>query len=312
MIPHTNITTITIDGYVEVEKYRFVYFFSMFLVYVVILCSNGTIVFLIWKHPNLHEPMYYFIAALLCNSILFSSVLYPKMMVDVLSEKQEVTISACMLQCFLYYSLNLSEIMLLSVMAYDRYVSILKPLRYTTIMQDRTVRGFLVLAWALPGVQTAVPNIVAIRAKLCNVNFKGIYCNNLIYKMHCSPSRPMYVVYGMIVLINLAILPVLFIVFTYAKIFVITYRSSAEVRRKAAETCLPHLFVLINFSCLVTYDVVTVKMEFDVPKTVRLIMMLQVVLYHPLVNPLIYGLKMKEINKHLKKMFTKRNRKMLV
>ncbi|XP_033842431.1 olfactory receptor 11A1-like [Periophthalmus magnuspinnatus] len=310
MNSETNATVVTIGGYVEVEKYKFAYFFTMLLVYIVIICSNVTIVCLIWIHQNLHEPMYIFIAALLCNSVLFSSVIYPKMMIDVLSEKQVVTYSACIAQCFLYYSLNGSEFLLLAAMAYDRFVSICKPLQYPNIMGKSTVYGFLVLAWLVPSVQISVPNILIAKTKLCNPTLKGIYCNNLIYKLHCTMSKAMSI-YGVVVLINVAILPVFFILFTYAKIFVITYRSCKEVRKKAAETCLPHLFVLINFSCLLTYDVVTVKLEFDVSKTVRLIMTLQVVLYHPLVNPIIYGLKMKEISKHLKRLFTMENVKMI-
>ncbi|XP_020783528.2 olfactory receptor 6N2-like [Boleophthalmus pectinirostris] len=305
-----NVSYITLGGFVEVEKYKFLYFFIMLTVYIFVICSNATIVCLIWMHQNLHEPMYIFIAALLCNSILFSTVIYPKMMIDVLSEKQVVTYSACMSQCFLYYSLNGSEFLLLSVMAYDRYVSICKPLQYPNIMRKNIVCCFLVLAWLIPTIQMSVPNILNAKTKLCYSTLKGIYCNNLIYKLHCSMSRAMSI-YGVVVLINVSILPVFFILFTYAKIFVITYRSCKEVRKKAAETCLPHLFVLINFSCLITYDVVTVKLEFDMPKTVRLIMTLQVVLYHPLVNPIIYGLKMKEISKHLKRLFTKENVRMI-
>ena len=103
--------------------------------------------------------------------------------------------------------------------------------------------------------------------------------------------------------VNVALLPVLFILFTYTRILIITYQSSREVRRKAAQTCLPHLIVLINFSCLSVYDVIIVGLESDFPKIVHLIMPLQIILYHPLFNPIMYGLKMKEIYKHLKRLF---------
>ncbi|KAM8748568.1 olfactory receptor 6K3-like [Acanthopagrus schlegelii] len=75
------------------------------------------------------------------------------------------------------------------------------------------------------------------------------------------------------------------------------------ITKKAAQTCLPHLLVLISFSCLCAYDVVIVCLEFDFPRTASFIMTLQAVLYHPLFNPIIYGLKMKEITKHLKRLF---------
>merc|ERR1712035_31842 len=117
----------------------------MFTVYILIICCNFTIVCLIWIHKNLHEPMYIFIAALLLNSVVFSTALYPKLLIDFLSEQQIISYSACLFQYFIFYSLSGSEFLLLSAMAYDRYVSICKPLQYPTIMRKTTVSVFLVL-----------------------------------------------------------------------------------------------------------------------------------------------------------------------
>ncbi|XP_023268319.1 olfactory receptor 2T6-like [Seriola lalandi dorsalis] len=297
-----NATFLTLDGYVELHKYRYLYFVVMCAVYILIICSNSTIIFLIWIHQNLHEPMYIFIAALLLNSVLYSTNIYPKLFIDFLSDQQIVSYSACLFQCFLYYSLNGAEFLLLAAMAYDRYVSICKPLQYQTIMRKTIVRIFLGLAWLVPACQITVPIALSANTKLCNFTLKGIFCNNSIYKLHCVSSRALSV-YGVIVLLNVTIFPVIFICFTYTKIFIITYQSCGEVRKKAAQTCLPHLLVLINFSFLVTYDVTVVKLESDFPKTVHLIMTLQVILYHPLFNPIIYGLKMKEISIHIKRLF---------
>ncbi|XP_026151724.1 olfactory receptor 11A1-like, partial [Mastacembelus armatus] len=297
-----NVTYLTLDGYVEVHKYRYLYFVIMFTAYILIICFNSTIVCLIVIHKNLHEPMYIFIAALLLNSVLLSTALYPKIMFDVLSEKQIISYSACLFQWFMYYSLASSEFLLLAAMSYDRYVSICKPLQYPTIMRKRNICILLVVAWILPACETIVPIWMSADIKLCNFNFKGIICSSTVYKLHCVSSRLLYV-YGLVVSVNLVILPVLFVLFTYIRIFIITYRSGREVRRKAAQTCLPHLIVLINYSCLFGFDVLIARLETDFPTTVRLIMTLQVILYHPLFNPIIYGLKMKEIYKHLRKLF---------
>ncbi|XP_039673219.1 olfactory receptor 51E1-like [Perca fluviatilis] len=300
-----NITYITLGGHVEMDKYRYLYFLMMFTVYFLIICSNSTIVYLIWIHQILHEPMYIFIAALLLNSLLISTAIYPKLLIDFLSEKQLISYSACLFQCFLYYSLNSSEFLLLAAMSYDRYVSICKPLQYQTIMKKTTVRIFLALAWFVPACQVALPVSLSANTKLCNFTLKGIFCNNSIYKLHCVSSRAL-TVYSVIVFFNVSILPVLFIIFTYTKIFIVTYQSRREVRMKAAQTCLPHLLVLISFSFLFTYDVVIVKLELELPKTIHFIMTLQVILYHPLFNPIIYGLKMKEIYNHIRRLFCQR------
>ncbi|XP_039673250.1 olfactory receptor 6N2-like [Perca fluviatilis] len=297
-----NATYITFDGHVDVQKYKYLYFVIMFTAYILIICSNSTIVGIIVINKALHEPMYIFIAALLINSVLYSTAIYPKLLIDFLSEKQIISYSACIFQWFIYYTLAISEFFLLSAMAYDRYVSICKPLQYPTIMKKTTINIFLILAWILPVCQTSVSTLISANKKLCYFILKGIICNSTIQNLHCVSSAVLNV-YGLIVFVIAVPLPVLFILFTYTRIFIITYRSSREVRRKAAQTCLPHLLVLINFSCLSAYDVLLARLETNVPKTVRLIMSLQIILYHPLFNPIIYGLKMKEIYKHLKKLF---------
>ncbi|XP_078030348.1 olfactory receptor 6N2-like [Epinephelus lanceolatus] len=300
-----NVTYITLGGHVEVHKYRFLYFMIMFIVYILIICSNSTIVYLIVIHRNLHEPMYVFIAALLINSVLFSTAIYPKLLIDFLSEKQIISYSACLVQYFLFYTLGGSEFSLLSAMAYDRYVSICKPLQYTTIMRKTTVCIFLALAWFVPACQIMALTIMSFNEKLCRFTLKAIFCSNSIYKLQCSTSRALTIL-GLVMFLNVSFFPMLFILSTYAQIFRITYRSCRKVRKKAAETCLPHLLVLINFSLLCTYNIIIARLESEITKLANLIMTLQLVLYHPLVNPIIYGLKMKEISKHLKQLLCHR------
>ncbi|XP_040918926.1 olfactory receptor 11H2-like [Toxotes jaculatrix] len=297
-----NVTYITLGGLVEVDRYKYLYFLIVFTAYILIICFNGTIVSLIWIHRNLHEPMYIFIAALLLNSVVFSSAMCPKLLIDFLSEKQIISYSACLLQFFLCYSLSASEFLLLSAMAYDRYVSICKPLQYPTIMNKTTVSIFLALAWIVPACETAVPVILSSDVKLCHLILDGIICNNSLYNLHCVSSRARTIL-GVVAVIITALFPLLFILFTYTRILVIAYQSCKNVRKKAAQTCLPHLMVLFSFFCLCAYDIIIVRLGSDFPKTARLIMTLQTILYHPLFNPIIYGLNMKEISKHLKSLF---------
>ncbi|MED6246530.1 hypothetical protein ATANTOWER_019319 [Ataeniobius toweri] len=298
-----NLTYVILGGHVEVDKYRYLYFLIILTVYLLIIICNSTIVCLIWTHQNLHEPMYIFIAALLINSILWSTVIYPKLLIDFLSEKQIISYSACIFQFHMFYSLGGSEFLLLAAMAYDRYVSICKPLQYPTIMSNATVSILLILAWTLPASQVAVPAGLSANKQLCSFTLRNIFCNNTLYKLQCTVSRAQ-IIHDMVILLNVALFPVLFILFSYICILRISYQSSKEVRKKAAQTCLPHLFVLINFSCLCAFDVITVQLDSDFPKTLRLIMVLQLIMYHPLFNPIMYGLKMKEIFKHLKRLFT--------
>ncbi|CAJ1078549.1 olfactory receptor 6N2-like [Xyrichtys novacula] len=297
-----NVSYITLGGYVDMDKYRYVYCVVLYAVFTLILCCNSSIIFLIVKHPNLHEPMYTFIAALLINSVLFSIIIYPKLLIDTFSEKQTVSYAACLFQAVSYYIVAYSEFLLLSAMAYDRYVSICKPLQYAAIMKKTTVNVCLVLAWFVPVCEVTGAVAVNFNMELCNLTLRGIFCNNSLYRLFCVRTEALSV-YGMVLLFNLGLLPVLFILFTYGRILLISYQSCREVRVKAAQTCLPHLMVLINFSCFFTFDVCIVRLESNIPKTAHLMMTLQVVLYHPLINPIIYGLKMTEIYKHLRRLF---------
>ncbi|KAM8854762.1 olfactory receptor 11A1-like [Spinachia spinachia] len=297
----SNVTYITFGGHVEVQRYRYLYFVFMFTVYMLIISSNVTIVSIIMIHKNLHEPMYIFIAALLINSVLFSTAIYPKLLIDFLSVKQIISYPACLFQWFSYYWLAATDFFLLSFMAYDRYVSICNPLKYTTIMQKTTVNIFLFSAWILPACLFSVLMFLSAKKAICKLHLKGILCNSTVQTLYCVRSTLLNI-YGLTVFVTALLLPVLFILFTYTRILVVSYRCRG-VRRRAAQTCLPHLLVLINFSCLAAYDVLLARLEPESSKIVRLIMALQVVIYHPLFNPIIYGLKMTRIYDHLKKLF---------
>ncbi|XP_033952818.1 olfactory receptor 6N2-like [Pseudochaenichthys georgianus] len=298
MDDHLNVTSIALSGYVVMGKFRYLYFFIMFTVYILTICLNCTIACLIWKHKSLHEPMYFFIAALLLNSIVYNTAMYPKLLGNFVSEKPVISYSACLLQFFIYYTLSASDFLLLSAMAYDRYVSICKPLQYHTIMRTATVSVVLSLAWLVPACQVAVSVILVINTKFCHFTLKSIFCNNSIYNLFCISSKAL-ALYDVYALFSMALLPLLFILFTYTRILIISYRSGRNVRRKAAQTCLPHLVVLFCFSCLCAYDVIIIQLGSDLHS----IMTLQAFLYYPLFNPVIYGLKVKEIFKHLKKLF---------
>ena len=297
-----NASRITVDGYVEVRRFGRLYFLLMLAVYLLIIGTNVTVVSLIRVHRDLHQPMYVLIAALLLNSVLYSSAIYPKLLLDFLSEEQTISYSACLLQCFGFYSLAGSEFLLLAFMALYRYVAICRPLRYPGLMTGGRVAALLLLAWLLPASQIAVPTVLNANRKLCRFLFKGIICNSTINELYCQWS-PAQNAYGLAVLGNLVLLPVLFILFSYARILLVSCRSGRELRSKAAQTCLPHLLILISFSSFNIYDVLLLRLSAAVPKTVHFFITLQIIAFQPLFNPIIYGLKMTEISRHLKKLF---------
>uniref|UniRef100_A0A8C7WUW0 G-protein coupled receptors family 1 profile domain-containing protein n=1 Tax=Oryzias sinensis TaxID=183150 RepID=A0A8C7WUW0_9TELE len=160
--------------------------------------------------------------------------------------------SLCTFSLIFFYSFGGSEFFLLAVMSYDRYVSICKPLQYAIIMKKIKAIVFVGLAWGVPVCHLVVPAIQNSKKELCSFKLTGIFCNSSLNDLFCAGlGEPK--ISGFIILFNVVILPMLFIIFTYAKILIVVYKSSRKVRGKAAQTCLPHLLVLINYSCLAIY-----------------------------------------------------------
>ena len=106
------------------------------------------------------------------------------------------------------------------------------------IMSQTTVSIILVLAWLVPVCEVAASTIAINNIKLCNLTLKTIFCNNSIYKLFCVSSIALSI-FDVFALLNMALLPLIFILFTYARILIISYRSGKNVRKKAAQTCLP-------------------------------------------------------------------------
>ncbi|XP_053531191.1 putative gustatory receptor clone PTE03 [Ictalurus punctatus] len=231
-----NITYLMMEGHVDLEHYRYLYFLIALTTNIMIICFNTVIISVIYKNKCLHEPMYIFTAALLCNALFGATALYPKLLIDLLSEKQIISFEACLLQAFCIYTYGASEFTLLSVMAYDRYVSICKPLHYASLVKMSTVRNLLLLSWFLPCEVG-----IAVRLQLCKFKLNRIYCDNYsVVKLNC---RETFVnnLYGLITL------------------------ESVQI---------PHI---IDKNLSVSHSVIT-----------------------PLINPIIYGLKLQEIFNNIK------------
>ncbi|XP_071372567.1 olfactory receptor 6N2-like [Centroberyx affinis] len=296
-----NTTYLTLGGYVDVHKYGYFYFVFMLTIFIFIICSNSVIVYLICVHRSLHEPMYIFIAALLMNSVLFSTTFYPKLLIDFLSEKQIISYPFCVFQSFLYYSFGGSEFFLLTAMAFDRYVCICKPLQYPTIMRTATLKLILVLAWLLPACELAGSALLATRQKLCKfLLIQKVNCDLYsVAKLTCGDTTEMNV-YGLLMVINLIFIPMFFLLFTYTKILIIILKSSKKKKKKALQTCLPHLVAFINFSMLSGYEAIKIRVETSIPQMANFILNLLLISCSSVFNPIIYGLKMKEISKQVK------------
>ncbi|XP_066531618.1 olfactory receptor 6N1-like [Hoplias malabaricus] len=305
MSSSTNVTYLILDGFVELETYRYVYFVITLVVYLGIICCNCVVIFVICTNKCLHEPMYIFITALLLNSLLGTLALYPKLLVDLLSEKQVVSLESCLFQSYCIYTYASSEFTLLTAMAYDRYVSICKPLQYSTLVNITTVKKLLFFCWFVPSCENCVTLILTSQVKLCKFRLNRIYCSNsTVVKLSCGDTSVRNS-YGMFVFSVAVFPPMIIIIFTYIRIITECLKNSKNFRRKALQTCFPHLFIFITFTVTSCFEVITSRLENNVPHIVSIIISVEIMVISPLINPIIYGLKLKEISVRITKMFWK-------
>ncbi|XP_060797904.1 olfactory receptor 10J4-like [Neoarius graeffei] len=300
----TNFTYLSLEGHVELENYRYIYFILALSVYMMIIGFNTVIIFVIFKKKRFHEPMYIFIAALLCNSLFGSTALYPKLLIDLLSEKQTVSYNVCLFQAFCLYTYGASEFTLLSAMAYDRYVSICNPLLYANVVKMSTVRKLLFLSWFLPCCETGGGVILTSQLRLCKFKLNRIYCDNFsIVKLSCKETS-LNNIYGLFIFIIAVFPPLIFILYSYIRILTVCLKNSKDFRRKALKTCLPHLLIFINFSVNGSFEIINNRLESkQIPHIMTMILSLELALIPPLFNPVIYGLKLQEIFNDVKKIF---------
>ncbi|XP_036421469.1 olfactory receptor 6N2-like [Colossoma macropomum] len=301
----TNVTYLSLEGHVELEKYRYVYFVICLVVLILIICCNAVVISVIYTNERLHEPMYIFIAALLCNALFGTAAFYPKLLSDFLSETQVISHGACLFQAFCIYTYAASEFTLLSAMAYDRYLSICKPLQYATLLKMSTVKKILFFCWFVPSCEIGISIILTYR-QLCKFKLNRIYCSNYsIAKLSCGDLTAVNT-YGLSALPIAVCPPVMFVIYSYVRIIDICLKNSKDFRRKALQTCFPHLFIFTTFSCTACFEVINSRFEGNVPHLFAMIMSAENMVIPPLLNPIIYGLKLQEIWNRIKKMFWKR------
>ncbi|XP_066531628.1 olfactory receptor 52L1-like [Hoplias malabaricus] len=303
---------LSLEGHVELETYRYFYFIITLIIYGLIICFNSVVIFVIFTNKCLHEPMYIFITALLFNALFGATALYPRLLSDLLSKKQVVYYQVCLFQAFCIYTYAVSEFTLLSVMAYDRYVSICKPLQYSTLIKMSTVQKLIFLSWFLPSFELGVGAILTSQLHLCEYILNRIYCDNFsIVKLSCG-NTSVNNLYGLFILIIAIFPPVIFIIFSYIQILAVCLRNSKDFRRKALQTCFPHLFIFIIFSVNACFEVINTRLESHIPHIVSVVMSVEYLIVPPLFNPIIYGLKMQEILKRIKMLIFQRKRKVFI
>ncbi|XP_007518757.3 olfactory receptor 10AG1-like [Erinaceus europaeus] len=277
----------------------------LLVIYISILLSNGTIFLITKVDPALHTPMYFFLGNFSFLEMCYVSATLPRMLENLWTQRRTISLVACATQMFCFLVLGGTECLLLAVMSYDRYVAICSPLHYPLLMNPRICGQMVVGCWV-----TGVPVLVGLTFQIFSLPFCG---SNLINHFFCDIPPILKLASGdtfgtemIVYLVNVLFVtaPFLLILVSYGKIISTILRlSSSTSRAKAFSTCSSHLVVVTLFygSGIITY--LRPKNQ-DSGGTDKVLSLFYTIVT-PLLNPMIYSLRNKDVIMALRKLVYK-------
>ncbi|KAM9166813.1 olfactory receptor 14C36-like [Mergus octosetaceus] len=277
--------------------------FALFLgIYLAALLGNGLILSAVACHHRLHTPMYFFLLNLALLDLGCISTTLPKAMANALWDTRAISYQGCAAQVFLFVFLMSAEYSFLTVMAYDHYVAICKPLHYRSLLGSRACAQMAAAAWGSGFLNAVLHTANTFSLPLCGGNAEDqLFCEiPPILKLSCSD---VYLREAGVLLVSgcLGVGCFVFIVVSYVQIFRAVLRIPSEQgRHKAFSTCLPHLAVVSLFLSTVMFAYLKPPSIFSTSLDMVMAVLYSVV--PPAVNPVIYSMRNEELKATLKKL----------
>uniref|UniRef100_A0A8C5MJR6 G-protein coupled receptors family 1 profile domain-containing protein n=1 Tax=Leptobrachium leishanense TaxID=445787 RepID=A0A8C5MJR6_9ANUR len=296
-------------GFGEMTEIKYLYAVISLIFYILIIFCNVTVISTISLQKRLHEPMYTFIAALCINGLFGSSAFFPNLFFNLLQERQTISYIGCLTQIYCIHMYMGWELTILAAMGFDRYVSICRPLRYHSIMSMKMVLKLVIAACLYNFILFSTHFALTVRLPLCDSVILKIYCDNWsVVRLSCIDTT-LNNIYGISITVAfIGFMPVL-IMASYIKILIVCLQSSKATREKALQTCSPHLITLINYMFDVLFEIILHRYKPSMLSyEVRVAMSVQFLTLPPLLNPLIYGLKCREIRVRITQLFQKKSK----
>ncbi|XP_069486133.1 olfactory receptor 5J3-like [Ambystoma mexicanum] len=303
----TSFTGFILLGLTEDEKLKIPLFVLFLVVYIITLLGNIGIMALISKSPCLHSPMYFFLSILSCVDLCYSTIIVPNMLINFLSKLHVITYLECVTQLFFFVDLAGTEGLLLGVMAYDRYNAICNPLHYTVIMTKKMCVSLVAAACTFGTVNSLINTGFIFRLKFCSDNLiSHFYCDiPPLLKIACSDTTLNEVVLFTVAgCVEVGSLLTILISYTYIILAIIKIQSSAG-KQKAFSTCASHIVC-------VTMLYVPVLFMYLRPSSVYgrhqdKVASLFYTVITPMLNPIIYSLRNKDVKRALSMLAQKRS-----
>ncbi|XP_041100007.1 olfactory receptor 4Q2-like [Polyodon spathula] len=294
---------LSLEGFIVSPEAAHPLFLFTLAVYLVILIGNVIVFSVIVFQKNLHEPMYFMLCNMSVCDLIGSTAIMPRLMADFLTEVRYISYAACVIQAFCVHLYGAAAHLILTVMAYDRYIAICDPLRYNRIMTTSTLVKLCSLAWGGAFVLIIILFALTLRLPRCSSRIMEANCNNAaLFLLSCADTT-VNNIYGLFITSFLSGLPFLVILYTYIRILMTCiYKRQSSSKSKAIHTCATHLTVYTIFVFTILFSIIMQRFQ-NVSPNARKITWVLFTTFPPCVNPIIYGIHTKEIRNNVLKCF---------
>ncbi|XP_013000732.1 olfactory receptor 2AT4-like [Cavia porcellus] len=296
-------TTFYLTGIPSLPTYLFLpIFFIFLLLYLLIFVGNTLILVAVVAEPSLHKPMFFFLINLSALDILFTTTTVPRMLSLFLFGDHLLSFPACFLQMYLFHSFSCSEAFILVVMAYDRFVAICRPLHYPAHMTPQTNAALAASAW-LTALLLPIPAVVQ-TSQMAFGNIAYIYhcfCDHLsVVQASCSDTSTQTLM-GFCIARAVSFFPLFLVLLSYIHILIsVLHISSQEGRSKAFSTCSSHLLVVGTYYSSIAIAYVAYRAA--LPLDFHIMGNVVYAILTPVLNPIIYTLRNKDVKAAIIKM----------
>ncbi|XP_042372516.1 olfactory receptor 52B2-like [Plectropomus leopardus] len=273
------------------------------LSYMIILFCNLILILTIVLNKSLHQPMYLILLNLPINDLIGSTAFFSQAIKDLLTNSKTIQYSACVAQAFFIHIYAAGTVFILSAMAYDRYIAICFPLKYNTVMTYAHIMRIITLVWMSSLVIIGVLFFLLLRLPRCRSELTHPYCDNPSLLTLVCGNTTINNIYGLFIVALSQVIANGMILYTYLQILVACFRSKrSDTKAKALQTCATHLIVFLLLECLGLFTIISYRIK-NISSHLRRFMGLSTLIFPPTLNPIIYGLKTKEIREKVLSFF---------
>ncbi|KAM6158260.1 olfactory receptor 8H1-like [Rhynchocyon petersi] len=303
---NTNLSDFILVGLTASEDVQLILFSLFFLIYFITVLGNAGMVLIIRLDPRLHTPMYFFLSHLSFLDLNYSTVVTPKTLENLVNSPTYISFVGCFTQMYFFISLVATECFFLSSMAYDRYVAICNPLHYPVVMSKTLCHSLITVSYAIGFSEAFVVVFYIATLDFCKSNvIHHFFCDTTpILILSCADTNDIeimiFILAGCTLLVSLITISVsyVFILTTILKM------KSTSGKRKAFSTCASHLLGVTIFYVTMIFTYLKPSKSYSLGKDQMASVFYTIVI--PMLNPLIYSLRNKEVKHALNRVIQKR------